>query len=108
MVSTLILRHAAKAIRSGGIYWFRPEDAVALIVEAQVTGTPILGFDAARVGPAEDQIQPSFGDSWDYTTHNGAVPDPYAHATQFIKKRAAEGLCFEMVLGKTPSKKDQT
>ena len=98
MTSNLILTYAEKAVKSGGIYWFSPEDAVTLLANAQAAGAALLGFDAATVRPG-DYVQPSWEDSWDYSGGYPAVPDPYAHAIQFIRDRKAKGLHFEIVLG---------
>jgi hypothetical protein len=75
---------------------------VEKIAAARNAATPLLGFDAAFVGP--DSIQLSLNDSWDYTGSSWpSVSYPYAHAIQFIGERAAKGLRFEIVLGEPTS-----
>lgn len=85
----------AEATLRGGVYWFRPEHALAVIREARQHGLPLLGIDGAYV--TESSTQPSMEDSCDYTAT--PVSDRYSHAHDFIAARASKGLHFEIVLG---------
>ncbi len=84
----------AEAEQRGGIYWFAPEHALAVIREARQHGLLLLGIDGAYLTP--NSTQPSLDDSWDYGAQS--VPDPYLHAFRFIKDREAKRLHFEIVL----------
>ena len=80
------------------IEWLSPEAAVARVQDARGRGVRLLGFDGAYLDL--DGVRPSLADSWDYAKGGSwpSVRDPYAHAIQFIRDRAASGLSFEIVL----------
>ncbi|HYK78563.1 MAG TPA: hypothetical protein VEU95_02995 [Micropepsaceae bacterium] len=102
MNDDILMKFANKAILRHNEYWSLPAGAIGVIQEAKSQGTPLFGFDGARI---DDRfITPSQADSWDYTRISSSIADPYEHAVQFIQERQDTDLRFSVVLGESKEK----
>lgn len=85
-----------KAVIRGRLYFYRPDDAIAVIEKCKQYNMRVLGIDAFIC--TNDTTQPVSEHSVDYSW----TPDSWPKAAEFIRKRADLGLVFEIVYDDPP------
>jgi hypothetical protein len=86
-----------RATIRGGILMFPADDAIALIQEAHKRRIRILGIDTFQL--TANTTQPLLDHMLDLSTRGFYAEDDWDQSVDFIKRRAAHGFHFEVVLG---------